>query len=444
MSSNQEQKVTFKQLLMFFIPLGVSSSLITISHVIINSTLARSANPEIIIACYALPMSILGLTEKPALLMRQTCSALVRDRVSFRAMSIVNWYVLACVLILGSLICYTPLGRWVFLYFFGASEELVKPMIQTYQVLMFVSIFSALRCMYQGIIIFNMRTKWLTIGMFFRLSAMYSLSLYYIQTNQVNSAQVGAIIFLVGMMVEAAVSVWEGRSLLKKIPEKKPDHPVEHPRQIFHFYKPLLYSSIIAVIIGPSINAFLGKTMDFQLAVASFTIAASLTQLVISFFSYIHQIVLNFYRKDPASVMRFTLILAFIPGLLIAIVSYTPLGPWFMQNVMGVNERLMHASLDTLRVFTIMTLVFPWLDFGNGLVLLRGETKLMVWSQAANVATTLITLTICILLSPGWNGMIGALAQSFGVAAEATVVWYVLRAIGKSTGKTGFRSTLKS
>ncbi|PZE20974.1 multi antimicrobial extrusion protein MatE [Paenibacillus xerothermodurans] len=433
--SNQPNGVSFGQLLTFFVPLGISSSLITISHVIINSTLARSAAPEVIIATYALPLSVLGITEKPALLMRQTCSALVRDRISFRAMSVVSWYILACILVMGGLICYTPTGEWLFLHFFGADEELIQPMVDVYKVLMFVSIFSSLRCMYQGIIISNMRTKWLTIGMIFRLLVMYLLSLYFIHTNSVDSGQVGAIIFLAGMMVEAAVSVWEGRSLLKQIPEKKPDHPVERPHQIFHFYRPLLYSSIIAVIIGPAINAFLGKTMDFQLAVASFAIAASLNQLVLSFFSYIHQIVLNFYRKDPASVIRFTFILAFMPTLLIALVAYTPLGPWFMENVMGVSERLMHASLSTLKVFMIMTLAFPWLDFGNGLVLLRGETKLMVWSQAANVAVTLIALVLCVVLSPGWNGMIGALAQSLGLAAEAAVVWLVLRAIGRSSGK---------
>ncbi|TDF95842.1 multi antimicrobial extrusion protein MatE [Paenibacillus piri] len=442
MSSSPEQKVTFGQLLAFFVPLGIASSLITISHVIINSTLARSANPEVIIACYALPMSVIGLTEKPAMLLRQTCSALVRDRTSFRAVSVVSWYLLACILLLGALICYTPIGKWVFFYFFGASEALVEPMVDVYRVLMFVSIFSTLRCMYQGIIIFNMRTKWLTIGMAFRLSAMYALSLYFIHTNQVTSARVGAIIFLVGMIVEAAVSMWEGRSLLKQIPEKKPDHPVERPRQIFQFYRPLLYSSVIAVIIGPSINAFLGKTVDLQLAISSYAIAGSISQLVLSFFSYIHQIVLNFYRKDANTVIRFAFILALMPGLLIAVAAYTPVGPWFLENVMGVNERLMHASLDTLKVFTIMSLVFPWLDFGNGLVLLRGETKLMVWSQAANVTITLITLVVCIMLSPGWNGMVGALAQSLGVAAEAAVVWSVLHAIGKSSGKRSFGAAL--
>ncbi|GAA4862720.1 hypothetical protein GCM10023310_47650 [Paenibacillus vulneris] len=442
--NTQEQKVTFRQLLAFFIPLGVSASLVTISHVIINSTLARSAQPEVIIASYALPLSILGLTERPAVLMRQTCSALVRDRISFRAMSVISWYILACIMLLGALICYTPIGKWVFLHFFGAEPSMIQPMVEVYQILMFVSIFSGLRCLYHGIIIFNMRTKWLTIGMVIRLVAMYLLSLYFIHTDQVNSGRVGAILFLTGMMVEAAVSIWEGRSLLKKIPEKKPDHPIEKPKQIFHFYRPLLYSSVIAVIVGPAVNAFLGKTTDFQLAIASFAIAGSLTNLVQSFFSYIHQIVLNFYRKDAKAVMRFTFVLAFIPSILIALLSYTPVGPWFMENVMGVNERLMHASLDTLRVFMITTLVFPWLDFGNGMIMLRGETKVMIWSQAANVSVTLISLVLTIVLTPGWNGMVGALAQSLGLAAEASVVWLVLRQVLKSSDKPPFQMTLKS
>lgn len=444
MNSHQETRVTFRQLLAFFIPLGLSASLVTISHVIINSTLARSANPEVIIASYALPLSILGITERPAVLMRQTCSALVRDRISFRAMSVISWYIFASIMLLGVLICYSPIGRWVFLHFFGVEEALIQPMVDVYRILMFVSFFSGLRCLYHGIIIFNMRTKWLTVGMLVRLAAMYLLSLYFIHTNQVNSGQVGAIIFLSGMIIEAGVSYWEGRSLLKEIPEKKPDHPIERPRQIFQFYRPLLFSSVIAVIIGPAVNAFLGKTMDFQLSVASFAIAASLTQLVQSFFSYIHQIVLNFYRKDSEFVIRFTFILAFIPGCLIALMSYTSLGPWFMQNVMGVNERLMLASLDTLRVFMITTLVFPWLDFGNGMIMLRGETKVMVWSQAANVSVTLLSLVLCVWLSPGWNGMIGALAQSLGVAAEAAVVWLVLREIGRAAGNQPVRMTFKS
>jgi Na+-driven multidrug efflux pump len=427
-ASTMKRTISWNQLISFFLPLGLSATLVTLSHVIINSTLARADNPELVIASYALPLSLLGITERPAVLLRQACSALVRDRISFRAMAAVSSYVFACIILLGLIICYTPVGEWVFLYFFGVEPELLDSTISVYRILMYVSIFSGLRCLFHGIIIFNMRTKWLTIGMGVRIVAMYLLSLYFITTDNVTSGRVGAIIFLLGMVIEALVAIWEGTSLLKKvIPEKAPGHLIETKKQIFSFYKPLLYSSIIAVIIGPSINAVLGKTTHIHLAISSFAIAGSLTQLVLSFFSYIHQIVLNFYRKDAKSVLRFVLILSFIPGALIAVLAYTPLGPWFMFHVMGVNSELMYASLRAMRIFMIMTLVFPWLDYMNGIIMLRGQTKIMIFSQSANAMITVLTLFIAIWTVPYWNGMIGALAQSVGTLAELLVVVYVLK-----------------
>lgn len=427
-ASTMKRTISWNQLISFFLPLGLSATLVTLSHVIINSTLARADNPELVIASYALPLSLLGITERPAVLLRQACSALVRDRISFRAMAAVSSYVFACIVLLGLIICYTPVGEWVFLYFFGVERELLDSTLSVYRILMYVSIFSGLRCLFHGIIIFNMRTKWLTIGMGVRIVAMYLLSLYFITTDNVSSGRVGAIIFLMGMVIEALVAIWEGTSLLKKvIPEKAPGHLIESKKQIFSFYKPLLYSSIIAVIIGPSINAILGKTTHIHLAISSFAIAGSLTQLVLSFFSYIHQIVLNFYRKDAKSVLRFVLILSFIPGALIAILAYTPLGPWFMIHVMGVNSELMYASLHAMRIFMIMTLVFPWLDYMNGIIMLRGQTKIMIFSQSANATITVLTLFIAISTVPDWNGMIGALAQSVGTLAELLVVVYVLK-----------------
>ncbi|PYI56414.1 multi antimicrobial extrusion protein MatE [Paenibacillus flagellatus] len=438
-NTGNERRLTMGQLFAFFIPLGLSASLVTISHVIINSTLARSADPEIIIASYAIGLSMLGIIERPAILLRQTCSALVRDRTSFKAMTTVAVCLLIGMFGAGLLISYTPVGRLLFLRLFGVDESMLLAIIHVYRILMFVSIFSGIRCLYHGIIISNMRTKWLTIGMAVRLAAMYAVSMAYIHLFGVESGQVGAVIFLVGMVIEAALSYWEGSKLAKTLPLKKAGHDVEKPGQIFKFYRPLLYSSFIAVMIGPSINAMLGKTADIELSIASFAIAASLAQLVQSFFSYMHQIVLNFYRKDAALAVRFVTLCAFVPTILIGLLAYTPAGPWFMEHVMGVNERLMTASLHTLRVFMLMTLLFPWLDFCNGLIMLRGQTKVTLLSQTANVTATVATLVLCVWSTPGWNGMIGALAQSIGIAAELAVVAFAIRsasaaAVGRGTG----------
>lgn len=427
--TQHDQQLSMRRLLAFFLPLGVSSTLVTISHVIINSTLARAPEPELVIASYAIAMSVFGVTERSSVLLRNTSSALVRDRTSFRSLFMVGVYLIIAIILVGLTISYTPVGTWLFKYVLSTEESLLRPVIQNYQILMFVTIFSCIRGIYHGVIITNMRTKWLTFGMIVRLAVMYALASYFITSGKITDARVGAIIFLSGMIVEATISFLEGHSLARKLPQHIEDYEYHTKRAIFKFYRPLMYSAFINVAIGPAINAMLGKTTNIQLAIASFAIAGSVNQLVISFFSYIHQIVLNFYKTNQTIVFRFTLLVSLIPCTLLGILSYTAIGPWFMQTIMGVSPELMQASIATLRVFMLMSLVFPWLDFCNGLILLSGQTKVTVASQSANLGVTFIALVIFVALTPGWNGAIGALAQSLGLAAELGVLIYVIRTL---------------
>ncbi|MCM3783125.1 multi antimicrobial extrusion protein MatE [Neobacillus mesonae] len=424
---SSDEPLSWRRLLTFFIPLGISASLVTISHVIINSTLARSEQAELVIASYAIAGSLLAVTERPSTLLRQTCSALVRDRLSFQALIFVTKIFLAFVLLIGGAIVYTPFGTAIFKYLFGVDEALLEPVIQVYQILMFVSIFSVIRNIYQGVIITNNKTKWLTIGMIIRLAGMYLLSFYFISTDNITSGTVGAVIFAAGMFIEATVSYLEGRKIVRKMPAEIEEHPVKSKGQVFFFYKPLLLSSFVAMFIGPVINLMLGKTEGIALAISSFSIAGSIMQLMLSFFTYIHQIVLNFYPEHPKKVNQFAFTLGFIPFLITLGVAYTPIGPWFLENIMNVRGQLLQESLRTLQAFILFTLITPFLDYSNGLILLRGQTKTMFRSQTANAICTTVVLVILVFAAPGLNGVIGAVAQSLGLLAELTIVWLVIR-----------------
>ncbi|GAA0373059.1 multi antimicrobial extrusion protein MatE [Bacillus horti] len=417
----QKEQLRTRTLLLFFIPLGFSASLVTLSHVIINSTLARSEQAEFVIACYAIAMSIFVFTEKSAVLLRQTCSALIKDQKSFHNMFRVTVYVILLLFLVAMTIAYTPLGNWIYLTLFGAGREMVEEIQNTYRILLFVTIFSALRCLYHGIIISNRKTKWLTIGMVIRLLIMYALSLYFLSTGQIDG-RTGAIIFLVGMIVECAISAWEGRRLIKELPSERPNQPVATQRNIMIFYYPLVLSTLFTVLIGPSINAFLGNLSDMELAIASYALALSFTQLVLSFFSYTHQIVLNFYRQNARKVMQFSFALGLVPFLLLALLCYTPIGAWGLEHILGLNERLLEATLQCMKVFMIMALVFPYLDFCNGLLMLKGQTRFMIASQATNLTGTILVLIIGVSYLSGWSGSIGALAQSIGFLVELLVI----------------------
>jgi Na+-driven multidrug efflux pump len=422
---HDEQGLSTKKILWFFIPLGLSASLVTFSHMIINGTLTRGENAEIIIASYVIAMSLFGITERLGVLLRNACSALVRDKVSFKVMATVAAYVLTGLMMVAGILAYTPVGKWIFSTFFGADSEMTAQIVDVYQILIIVTFFSAIRCLFQGVIILNRQTKWLTIGMVVRLIVMYILSVVFINTGNIN-AKTGAYIFLAGMVIECLVSFIEGRTLVKKMVKDDVNHKITKKSQIFSFYNPLILSSLIIVMVGPIINAFLGKTHEIELAIASYAIALSITQLFLSFFSYTHQIVLTFYKEHPQKVQKFTLLMGFIPTGILALFCYSPLGAFFIEHLLGANERLVIASLDSLKVFILMTLVFPFIDFCNGLLMVRKRTKVMVLSQSTNLIFTFLVLVITSSLFPYWNGKIGALAQSIGMLTELCVLFFII------------------
>lgn len=429
-----EESLSMKSLFIFFIPLGMSASLVTISHIIINSTLVRAEHSEFILASYAIAMSLFGITERLGNLLRQTCSALVRDKNSYKLMSHFSFYLIGSLMLVAISVAYTPAGDFIFAKIFGATLNMVDDIKAIYQVLIFVTIFSALRCLAQGIIIYNRQTKWLTIGMVIRLTAMYLLSIYFIQSGQITGVS-GALIFLVGMMIECLISFIEAKSLVRKMPERH-EQQIESKKSIVKFYSPLMFSSVIVVMIGPAINVSLGKTANIELAIASYAIALSVTQLILSFFTYIHQIVINFYGEHNAIVKRFLFVVGFIPFILIGILSYSPLGELFLEHVIGVNGRLLDASLQVLKVTMLMALVFPFVDFFNGLLMVYKRTKITIFSQSANFLVTLIALIIGVNFAAQWNGVIGAIGISLGFLAELIVVSSFVHSLERKVGKS--------
>lgn len=413
------------ELLRFFIPLSFSATLVTLSHVIINSTLARGQNPAMVIASYSIALSFFGILEKCVVIFRQSSSALVRDQISYRAMFNVSAYILGAVLGISLIIAHTDIGKWIFTYAFGVKEELLLPTLNAYQVLLFVTVFSGIRCFYQGIIIYHLRTKWMTIMMMVRIAMMMLIAFIVLKNGWVNQGVVGAYIFLFGMAVEALVSWLEGRFLAKQLPEKQPEHTIESQSQIFSFYRPLLMASLIAVLINPSINAALGWSEKGAVAVAAFAVAASVTQLFLSFTSYMHQIAINFYRKDPQKVLRVTAVLGLLPSLSLICISFTPAGEWILSSVMGVKGELFKESLITLRFFVFLALLFPFLDFLNGMLILSKRTHILMISQTGNLLATLTVLGILLYVAPQIGGVIGIAALASGVLMELLVVlWF--------------------
>ncbi|WP_053219951.1 hypothetical protein [Virgibacillus senegalensis] len=417
--TKQSQTFGYKELAGFFIPLGFSASLTSITHVIINGTLSRGEHAAFIIACYAVAFSLFGIIERPIIVFRQTCSALVKDKLAFRKLLMFMVYILTVIIGLSMAMAYSTVGDWVYIHLFHADENMVQTISSAFKVITVVIIFSGIRGIYQGIIINHLQTKWLTIGVIVRLLAMFLIAYLFVFFGYVTSAT-GSVIFLTGMIIECGISVWKGREILATHYPKEVQ-PLAM-LEIVQFYMPLVFYFVIQTILIPIIYVFLAKSENMEIGIASFALAYSITQMLLSFFMYTHQLVLQLYETNKQKVVRFMAVASILPTLLLLLLCYTPAGFWFMDTVMGAKGELAVSTLAVMKFFIIKTFVFPWVDFLNGFLMLNRQTRKMLIAQLFNMMTVILSIWLFVGLFPEWNGISGSFAASLGELAGLGLV----------------------
>lgn len=419
-------ELTYKKLSAFFIPLGVSASLTSITHVIINGTLSRGENAAFIIACYAVAMGVFGIVERPMLVFRQVTSALVKNHRDFKLVSIFFIYVIVVALAGCTILGYTPVGSWIYINIFNATPDMVNEINIAFRVITWVVFFSGLRGIYQGILINQLATNWVSYGVIARLIGMFLAAYIFVQIGWITGAT-GSLIFLIGMFIEAVFSVYKAETILrKKLAVPNPEDRPLQKAEISRFYFPLLSYFVMQSLLVPLIYVFLAKSEHIEMSIASFALAFSIVNLILSFFMYTHQLVLQFYNDHRRKIIIFVIFISIIPTLLLVILCYTPVGMGFMTNVMGADEVLSRETLLVLQFFIIKTLVFPWVDFLNGFLMLKRQTGKMLFAQIGNLIVVMICLFIFIRLFPQWNGVNGAISASIGEMAGFIIVSYII------------------
>ncbi|TBL80674.1 hypothetical protein [Paenibacillus thalictri] len=420
-----------RRIILFYVPMGISSMLAGLTHIIINGVLARAEHPEAAISSYAVALSLSFLLDLPMNALRQTSSRYALDRVSFRSVARLTCWVAGSLLAASAIIAFTPAGAAIFRYLFGVREELLAPTVQVYQVLAIMYGITSLRSLFQGVIINRLRTGWMTIGMAVRVVVMLAMSWYFVRNGVPDDGRIGALIFMVGLLIECAVAVTEGRSLRKKLPERQELHYVENIRELLPFYVPLLYSSLATAVLQPSIQISLNLSANPTLSVASYAVAIQLSNMVAWFCSSVHQIVIHFYMKERRNVLIIVSVLSLFSPVLLLAVSTDAGGNLILGPVLGMKGALMEDVKMLLRFFAVQSLLFPWLDFLTGISMLKGRTKAAMIGKISSVALSIAILIAAVWMSPQLNGRLAGLAIAAAAPVELLIVFWTLRRMDK-------------
>jgi progressive ankylosis protein len=421
------------RLILFYLPLGASALLAGLTHVIINGVLARSPQAEITLSTYAVALSVSFLLDMPINVLRQTSSKYAKDRASFRSVAWLTGVLAVSITALSITIGWTPVGVFFFASVFGVTEELLQPTINVFRVLAFLFPLTALRSLFQGVILNQLRTAWMTAGMIIRLIAMFGMSYYFIQVGWTNDGRIGAWIFVVGVIIETTVMVVEGLSLRRKLPLTGEQITISRTKQLLPFYIPLLYSSLVTVLLNPSLQSALNKGAKPTLAVASFAVAVQLGNMMAWVSSFAHQAVLQFYAESKKNVIILVTCLSLLAPAVMLTLSTNAGGLWLLEGVLGVRGELLSEVQWLLRILSVQSFLFPWIDFIAGLTMLRGHTKAVMVGKIVSVFTSLAILVVCVFWVPQLNGKIAAFAVAIAAPLELAAVYVWLRRLERKS-----------
>jgi len=429
----------------FYAPLAASNAMMTISHAIINGSLNRTSQPTPSIASYAVANSICVLAESPMVMLRQTGAALVRDRAGWATYMRVALLAAAVDQLLCLAIAWTPLAHVVIHHWMGARDEMFPAAVNAFRVLMFVSLFSALRSIFHSVLLVKQKTLWVTLGMALRVIVMLALAAFFTQTGWLDSGMRGGVIFLAGMAVEAVSAFSSFRkwfhSLPQHAPRTEPSAPPLTFRRVTVFYLPLVVAAITGAMTMSVINAGLSRIPHPQSVIATAAIGSVVTYLLMGPLFMIHQVSLFFsaplvgahpHDRRDRTVGWFCVQTGVGATVIIGLLAWTPMGDWLLLHAFQAPAALLPLVKDVLRISMFMPLIAVWNEYRNGKLLAAGHSRVLTAAKLLNITTLVLAVTTLVKAAPSLGARISPIASLCALAAEQLVLHFVCRRFKKS------------
>jgi len=425
----KEKKNYYLELLIFFAPLALTYMLMMGSHSIISSSLARTENAAIALAAYSVANSIIYIFESPLFGIRRIYLALLDDKSSFKTLSKVTVMALGFVLTILFFVGYTPIGKFIFTRIVGVSESLFPEVIRAFRLFMILPIASALRSVFQSLLVINKKTHIVTMNMILRLASMLIISYVLVNFKFVTGSAVGVFVLGGGMSVEAIMSFITARNLRGELPSKPQKDEKLTFKTTWAFYIPITGALLLQNFIRPFINAGLARTVNPETALAAYQVAYSFSWILVGISFSIHQLVLVFVENKEtfAKVKRFVFGVGIFGSSILLLVSLTPIGEWLLLNVIGTDPSITQAALTTMLPMAFIPLVVTNSELFAGVLMMEKRTPVLTMSKGANLLVSMTISLGLVSIYPELGALLAGLSMLLGYAGEFGVVYFFAR-----------------
>ncbi len=420
-----------KGLLLFFVPLGLYSTIMMSSHSVMNFGVSQAANAEIGLATFAVTMNIMNMFASPCFTSRQLLVALAHDKKSLLLTKNMMLQIAAFSLVMLAALALTPIGDFVFVRLFNTPVNLMSDVKTAAVFALALPFIYTLRSYAQGILIVDKKTQYLTYTVIIRIAFMIFLAFVLPNINSLSGATIGMMIWTAGMALESVINFLFAIKSYRNLPDDsnldlgKQDLSY---KQAFSFIWPLLVTSFIWTLGTPMINSGLGHTSNPELSLATYQVSRNYVWIIMGFLeSNLRQVPLIFGTSEEkiAYLRKFTFWFGVILTIAVAVLALTPIGNWGLLHIIGVSENIANASRPVLIVLIALPFTMAWAEYYSGLLMRQNNTKSLSVGKFINLGLTISSVIGFSILMPQLGATVAALGLIIGNTAEMFYFRYV-------------------
>lgn len=412
-------------------PLAVTFLSYGVVFNIINAAMSQDPDAAMALAAFAVGQSIVDLFAAPAGTGNQWLLARGRDRKSFAVGAKVMIQIAAVVSGLLLVTAFTPVGRWLFLSVFGAPARLSSQISTVIKIALPMPFAWALRNMSGSVVMLRRQTHFLSLGVALRLAAVWAMSLALGRQTAIHGAALGAVLWLVGMAVEAlflAAVAWRG---LKQLPSAPATGAPPAAGQVLRFILPLIVTGLGWAVSRPLANAIMARTPQAESAIAAFQVGWFVSFLLIALQIEFRQVFVVFWSDRHSFRLLRRYALGLSAGLTVLTVLLGIAGPatWFMRSLLGTPEELIPLARSVFIASALGPLPWVVIELHTGRLLRTGRTPVIGLAKTANLLVMALTMVTMLMLAPSLGPLIGVSGYVVGSIAEAIYLARVARAL---------------
>lgn len=423
-------ETSYGEITRFYIPLAATSILMMVTHSVISSAVARTPDPAVALAAYSAAYSLGQVFESPCYGMQRMALTFICGKRSFNTVYRVAAQILGLIVFIMGLVSWTPLSRVVFLGVLGVPERVYGYAVASIRVFMLWPVSSAVRSMYQALIVMGKRTYWMTVNMLIRVAVMLGAATFLPRLWPYGP--VGATILMLGLSTEALLAMVVARTVLPPLGREPSDAPQVEAWQILRFYVPLALAASLQTVGKPILTAALSRTVRPEITLSGFQVAQSYSYIFAAVTYNIYQAVLVFVRDRTTfrKVQVFTFGLGGIASVLLLICAFPPVGTFIFGSIIGTPGEITREALKVLAIVWLTPFIMANSEFYGGVLMLKKQTLMVTVAKVAGVVLSAACALLLVTLFPLTGAVAGAIAMVLAVFAEAVIAYGMLRKSG--------------